>query len=760
MPELNIAEISESLPESLKEEWYRLVSETIENNKKLLVCLLGTFSVGKSSLINMLINKDILPRALNETTTLPTFVEYCPKLEMRLTDSSGNIQHTDIETFQKAIVSKGEPGSFAALGIPESWLEEIFLVDLPGTGSTEKAKADFTKAQIKTADVIIYMIFPRGLSQDDLHLLKYIQGLGKKIIILAAQWDRVEQAGENKEQIPDLQEWEKTIHEYTGIQTSIIPSSKTGIGREKILEILSDLGRKHQEIRINRFHAMAVPLLNRAIEIFEQEKRFLNSEISEKAQSLRTEIKEKHELLLKLRKEMHSQESAARQNMKDEIEELKADITEKLKHKLEEFKTELLENPGKHEWEFFITGSNQYADQLTGEAALQFRQVYKKFGEPPVIDEEFKPLHFQFPRPRSFDSDNILYESQLKYLGDQIDSLVHEVAQGRQNLPDTIDKTKQKELTAQIQALHRDIQQIENTTVPVIQQETARSNMGRFIGRIIGEAADIGLMFIAPEMIGTKIASYVGKSSKILKIPVSASKTAEIVSKGVKALQVTHQGMLYARNKIEKTPTEHVIEKTQILEKLCLGYWGERIGGFLDPKSKTVWTPDPEFLHQKNNALIEYQVQLHNVQREFVETQREIDEKEMTQFQINSREKQLERLKNEKQELERKISIQKQEDQKKAEKQFHDSIKRMADQAVSSFIYTFDKKTYHMLNLLNETFKNYWQEEIKKAMDEHEAQLYSLEKSLKMVPDERRKKYENIAIKLNALKNQISAVKN
>jgi hypothetical protein len=228
-------------------------------------------------------------------------------------------------------------------------------------------------------------------------------------------------------------------------------------------------------------------------------------------------------------------------------------------------------------------------------------------------------------------------------------------------------------------------------------------------------------------------------SEKALKAFEKTAKVSEkAVSTGIKGMQITTKGLGQMREFVEnRTPSRYLSEKAKILEKLCLGYWGEKMGGMFDPPAQTVWKPDPEFINQKNEMLRQCEAKSKQIQHQLSQVQRDIDRKELTEYQMSVRKKNLKHLQSEKRELEEKILIQKEQDGKRAEAQFHESVKNRAEQAVRNFRYTLDKRIQNMVRLLHLKFKNYWKNEMKSALKEHEDRLKSLENSLKIVPAKR-----------------------
>src|SRR5690554_2929774 len=132
MKNINQEHIQNALPAHLLTPWIELSQSTIDNDKELTVCLLGAFSVGKSTLLNVLLGCDLLPTGLKETTGIPTFITYGDTPQLGHATNDENWREIFEEEFRELSVTPGEPGSFTTVRLPETWLKGCQLVDLPG----------------------------------------------------------------------------------------------------------------------------------------------------------------------------------------------------------------------------------------------------------------------------------------------------------------------------------------------------------------------------------------------------------------------------------------------------------------------------------------------------------------------------------------------------------------------------------------------------------------------------------------------------
>ena len=87
-----------------------LFASRLEDNN-LEVALFGRVSSGKSSLLNALLNTDVLPVGVNPITAVPTKLRYGPSLRGTVTYGDGRDENITVEELGKLITEQGNPGN-------------------------------------------------------------------------------------------------------------------------------------------------------------------------------------------------------------------------------------------------------------------------------------------------------------------------------------------------------------------------------------------------------------------------------------------------------------------------------------------------------------------------------------------------------------------------------------------------------------------------------------------------------------------------
>ena len=109
------------------------------------VAFFGRVSSGKSSLLNALLGKDILPVGINPITAVPTRLRSGPNARAVITFVDGHSEKIPLDEIAQFVTEQGNPGNTrnvikAVAEIPSPSLTQgIVLVDTPGLGSLATA---------------------------------------------------------------------------------------------------------------------------------------------------------------------------------------------------------------------------------------------------------------------------------------------------------------------------------------------------------------------------------------------------------------------------------------------------------------------------------------------------------------------------------------------------------------------------------------------------------------------------------------------
>jgi ribosome biogenesis GTPase A len=101
------------------------------------VAVVGQFSSGKSTFLNALLSKDVLPTGITPVTSKVNFLNYAPEYKLKITFKSGakefhGIEHLAKFTDQRKAI---EDIKYLTIYAPVEMLKEISFVDTPGSNS-------------------------------------------------------------------------------------------------------------------------------------------------------------------------------------------------------------------------------------------------------------------------------------------------------------------------------------------------------------------------------------------------------------------------------------------------------------------------------------------------------------------------------------------------------------------------------------------------------------------------------------------------
>jgi GTP-binding protein EngB required for normal cell division len=172
-----------------------LMASRLEDNN-LEVALFGRVSSGKSSLLNTLLNTDVLPVGINPITAVPTRLRYGTSLRATVAYGDGRNEDITVEELGKLITEQGNPGNLrnvvrALVEVPSPRLSQgIVLVDTPGLGSLARRGSVETLAYLPSCDLALLLIDAgMTLNEEDIGTLRLLYEAGIPAIVLLSKAD-------------------------------------------------------------------------------------------------------------------------------------------------------------------------------------------------------------------------------------------------------------------------------------------------------------------------------------------------------------------------------------------------------------------------------------------------------------------------------------------------------------------------------------------------------------------------------------------
>ena len=124
------------------------------------VAITGQFSSGKSTFLNALLSKNILPTGITPVTSKVNFINYGEEYKLKITYYSGAQEFAPIESisdFTDQREHEMKDIKYLTLYAPMEILKEISFVDTPGLNSQSQSDTDITKKVLKDVGGIIWL---------------------------------------------------------------------------------------------------------------------------------------------------------------------------------------------------------------------------------------------------------------------------------------------------------------------------------------------------------------------------------------------------------------------------------------------------------------------------------------------------------------------------------------------------------------------------------------------------------------------------
>lgn len=224
----------------------------------------GAFSSGKSSFLNTLLKRRILPVEIDPSTAVPTFLIHQPEENIGAINIFNVKVGLDAEAFkaighdfkEKHDIQMGHILKKAFVALPEHPFRNIAFLDTPGYSKpdaqehTERTDEQIARAQLNTADAIIWVMdIENGtLKENDIDFISSLRR-GLSIIVVLMKADKV-----NAEDIERIMEhlWEIVRDRGLNVE-EIMPYSshpRANFSREPIDKWLA---RRNQKISLPSF---------------------------------------------------------------------------------------------------------------------------------------------------------------------------------------------------------------------------------------------------------------------------------------------------------------------------------------------------------------------------------------------------------------------------------------------------------------------------------------------------------------------------
>ena len=159
------------------------------------VAITGQFSAGKSTFLNALLSRNILPTGITPVTSKVNFISYGEEYKLRITYNSGAQEFAPIEAISDFTDQRQHEMNdikYLTLYAPMDILKDISFVDTPGLNSQSQSDTDTTKNVLKDVAGIIWLtLIDNAGKQSEAEVLEeYMEHFQDKTLCVLNQKDK------------------------------------------------------------------------------------------------------------------------------------------------------------------------------------------------------------------------------------------------------------------------------------------------------------------------------------------------------------------------------------------------------------------------------------------------------------------------------------------------------------------------------------------------------------------------------------------
>jgi predicted GTPase len=174
----------------------RSVRNFAEQNQYIDVAVLGQFKAGKSSFLNSLLNKSILPVGNIPVTAVISRISYGPEEKATVVFADGSSRQISSQEIEEYVSETGNPENqknvlLVDIELPSlETVKTVRLVDTPGIGSVWKHNTETTTSWFPETGAVLFVISAeKPISENELGLLQEIYLYSPEIIIVLSKTD-------------------------------------------------------------------------------------------------------------------------------------------------------------------------------------------------------------------------------------------------------------------------------------------------------------------------------------------------------------------------------------------------------------------------------------------------------------------------------------------------------------------------------------------------------------------------------------------
>lgn len=573
------------------------------------VAFIGQYSAGKSSLINNLLGRQILPGGRVETTPILTYISYGEQEGGHLFYLDGGTEDIDLETVMDITQSNKAARKLDEIEHMEIFLNEpmladgMILLDTPGINTLITRHEQLLATSMSLASVVIYVV-SGAPSRVDIEKLQDFASHGFPLSFVRTHCDEINEWEESYSQVVNSDE---RILKGCGLMNSLehcffvsnLSDSKYFGEIENIRRLLYAKGLDTHNELSQAAAARIEVIAKRAIEELKELQTTLGQKKSERDATIENRRRKIDGEITRLRKALQER----RQRLKTEVDTCLRELKKDLEH--------YAQSSGDKVAKIIESASDDVKTNSDMEDYVR-RKVR------PILNHAFEIINLQIS-PILKDINGGLqvgndinvtganaaiedlpelenYSEVINYQDSELEEIRRNLVtlqRNREELQIQLSTENDNELQNALIELERELMALKNereslgTYEAKMIQVEAGNNSGSQIGKTIGNILDWATILL-PAGTATKVATKTGLLTKMAKLPTQAAKAVKgfLFGQEVTKTYATATRLAKAKNfmlkGIQTVNKAKEVAPPSFLDYLTLEHWGEKLGSQFD----------------------------------------------------------------------------------------------------------------------------------------------------------------------------------
>ena len=177
---------------------YKITELHAKIHEPMKIAIVGQFSSGKSTFLNALLSKNILPTGVTPVTSKINYIKYGESLKLKINFFDGREEFYDVNTISSFTDQRDKEQhdvAYLTLYYPLELLKSITFIDTPGLNSNSQNDTQTTENILNSADGIIWLTLVESAAKNSEKQVieKYLTNYHSKSICIINQKDKVDE---------------------------------------------------------------------------------------------------------------------------------------------------------------------------------------------------------------------------------------------------------------------------------------------------------------------------------------------------------------------------------------------------------------------------------------------------------------------------------------------------------------------------------------------------------------------------------------